>query len=150
MPQLDVSDALGDPELIGRISVIRRSAKPGLDGFDVIVPTYFRNIVATVCMADQNALEMGSDESHQNKALSIIARFPLRGVAPGMQPDIVLWRGNHYKVVAVDDYSEWGPGYVRAVAHSIAAADIAAQTLPPSMGELIFTTDVNSGLIAAL
>lgn len=152
MAKLDVSDALLDPELIDMSLVVYRRSEsvPAATGIAVLTTTTFRNVVGVVCVADKSALELGSDESHQDKSYSIVARFPLRGVAPGMQPDLVLFRGSLFKVVKVEDYSSYGPGFVQAVASAIDAADLGPATLPPSMGEMIFATEVNSGLIPAL
>lgn len=152
MAELDVSDAVLSFDLVDSpFRVLRRSEQiEESSGFADIRYTVFPRVIGVVCAADANSLDAGSDESHQEKAISIVTNFPLRGIAPGMQPDIVVWHGDNYKVVKVEDYSAYGPGFIQAVAHSIDAADIGPQTYPPTMGETIFTTEANSGLIAAL
>ena len=149
MAQLDVSEALTDPAFNSAFVVLRRTETVDDDG---------KSVVSLLQLPAQGVVSGGPDDSliqdpddeHQERSLAIVTRFPLRGVAPGYKPDQVLFRGNTYEVVKLDDYGAFGSGFVQVELRSTRNVDEAPETLPAPTGEMVFVAAPNSMMIGAL
>jgi len=135
MPMIDISIALTSLMLTDVFQVTRRTETIDGYGETVIGSQLLFPIYGTVQAASGNDLLRLSEEQHQGKNLSIVTKFPLRGVGPGIQPDIIQWpmnrngaKADNFIVVSVDDYSQFGEGFIQAIVHSIDMTDF-----PPSV-----------------
>lgn len=131
MPQIDVSDVTLDPEIAGeRFSVVRRAEVVNDFGESVVVSRTYPRVPGSVTPTAPNSLAREEAYQTQQKTIQVIARFRLRGVARDgagakFQPDLILWRGDAYLVTTVDDYSQYGAGFVRADCASTDYEDVA-------------------------
>lgn len=130
MPMIDISIALTSLMLADVFMVIRRTETVDQYGESTITAQTFFPVYGTVQAASPNDLKRLPDEQHQGKNLSIVTKFPLQGVAPGMQPDIIQWPMNNaganadnFVVAYLDDYSQYAQGFVQAIARSIDMVD---------------------------
>lgn len=130
MPMIDISIALTSLMLADVFMVIRRTETVDQYGESTITTQTFFPVYGTVQAASSNDLKRLPDEQHQGKNLSIVTKFPLQGVAPGMQPDIIQWPMNNaganadnFVVAYLDDYSQYAQGFVQAIARSIDMVD---------------------------
>lgn len=130
MPFTSVTRAISNPRFQSAFTVERRSETVGNDGFAVLTPTPIA-AKGVICSASPSDLERLPDEQHMGRSHSIVTRFRLQGPSPGKQADVVIYRGNRFLVVSVDDYTEWGSGWVQAIVTSMNHIDTAPGNRPP-------------------
>lgn len=125
MPDLDVWDDLLDPLIADTFTVTRRAQSTDpTTGRVVITTTQLGPFMGTVVPAAR--LEMGTDEQHAPKRISVTSSFALQGVVAGYFPDQVIWAGDVYKVVEVENYQRFGTGFTQATCESIDSQDAVA------------------------
>lgn len=132
MPALDFSDALLEPSFEDGFRVIRRPEVIDAEGYSTIPAPVKQKVSGIVNIAGANDLQRLPEEQHASKTISIVTQFRLRtaGRDPdgtGYQADIVQWGGDQFVVLALEDYSHFGRGYIRALCGSIDSIDIAPQ-----------------------
>jgi hypothetical protein len=129
MPMIDVSVALTSLMLVDNFQVIRRTQSVNEYGEVIITPTSLGTAYGTVNTASDNDLKRVADDQIQNKMISVVTKFMLRGVWAGGQPDILVWpnnaNGDNFIVVRIEDYSQIGPGFIQAICASIDTIDFA-------------------------
>ena len=118
MSELDVSDLLLDPEIGGNaFQVIRRQQTVNGYGETVLTQTTL-DAVGAVYPTGDNRLQRQADFSTQADTITVVTRFRLRGASKSggdaYQPDIVLWNGNHYVVADINQYTNYGAGFIEA------------------------------------
>jgi hypothetical protein len=154
-PFLDVADLLLDPDIADTFSVIRNKQTVSLSGIAETLNSYtFRNVIGVVTAASPNDLEMLPEVEYQTKAISIVTKFRLRGVADvsntQFQPDLVVWHGDNFKVETVEDYGGFGAGFVQAIARSIDHVDAPPAYPRPPYGVMLLDDQINSQLAGVL
>lgn len=120
MAELDLSDAFG-MELLDCFVVQRRQETVDSNG-EAVIETVPMDAAGVVTRATPNQLlrlaESDSSEAH----ICIVTQFRLRGPARAggeqFKPDNILWQGSTYVVKAVDPYTNFGSGFVQAIAGS--------------------------------
>lgn len=113
MPLLNVTSVLASPFFADRFQVRRRTAVVGPNGRNKNKDDL--SWQSGVVQPDgNNTQERNKEEAHGNKTISVITKFPLRDQVNGALPDVVIWRGDEYLVDAVDDLTNYGPGFVEA------------------------------------
>ena len=120
--------ALASWMLNDRFDVVRRTEIVGRDGRvqrDTL-PVTFPGVRGVVGPAAPNDMDRTSDLDLSRSTLTAITTFRLQGPSPGKLPDHVMWHGNSYQVLAVNDYSAYGPGFVQATLQMVDA-----QAQPP-------------------
>ena len=122
MPTLDVTHILTDPELADTFVVIRRAEHVDALGRAQSVETS-ATVVGVVTASSPSDLDRQEDYQTYSRSITVVCRYPLRGVTAGGQPDHILWRGSRYLVKHVDLYPHFGPGFYQAEASSIAHTD---------------------------
>lgn len=135
MPFLDVSSVLLDPDFADRFTVIRRVESVSDYGRRVLSLTNLP-AVGVVTMASPDDLKRVPEGQTFDRTLSIVSKFPFFGASVGYQPDLVLWYGDLYIVVALDPYPQFGAGFSQVIVGSIDLQDLPI----PKPGQ---TLDVN-------
>lgn len=79
--------------------------------------------VAGVVCADGDSLDREPEWSGGNKSIYVITPWRLKGQNAYDLPDYVLWGGDEFLVVEVNDYTRYGPGFVEARCVSDKAQD---------------------------
>lgn len=120
---LDVSEVLADPMLASSFTVIRRSEVLGQNGRVNIDPVNLGEKTGVVYPTGRNDLARLDDQQMMGKHINIVTDFRLQGPAPGFQPDLIGWHGDFYVVQLLDDYTDFGAGFVQAVAGSMSSVD---------------------------
>ena len=85
-------------------------------------PTTTPGIVAVVTPANSNDLKRMAEAERLTGAIAIHTTFALH--AGGLMPDgvtnatadIVTWQGRQYSIFSIDDWTQFGAGFVRATA----------------------------------
>lgn len=126
MPFIDVDDLLLDPEIAGQSFTVTRSttsaSNQGLTqpGTPAVIAA-----LGSVQPATSNELQRMPDLERISGAITV--RTPFALIAGGKDPvtgldrtaDIVTWKGVQYTVESVQDYSDFGGGYVEALCSRI-------------------------------
>jgi hypothetical protein len=127
MPMINITAALTSPMLADSFSVIRRTQTVGSNGRATMAQQTISNLSGPVYPSDDNDLKRLADEQITGKAITVITRFALYGevevAGTQYQPDIVVWRGDNFLVKHLEDWSNYGPGFVLAICTSIDVVD---------------------------
>jgi hypothetical protein len=123
MSRLDMTDILLDTDFVTRIQVARTLVTVNNDGLRVqSQPQLFANVVAIVTMADDLNLLRQPEGERLDGSITIHTRFRLTDGKTPLSPslnadaDIVTYQGRPYTVASVGDWSQWGQGFIMAVA----------------------------------
>lgn len=147
-PLLDPSDAIGDVDFSGTVTVTRRAEVVTSKGVSTVPnPRTFEGVPAVVTMAAPNDLERLEDLDRGRRYISVVTNFMLRMASPGYKPDLIDHLGDRYEVVDLSPYPQFGPGWVQAIAGSINVQDQAPAIAMPDVGRLNFTDARNSALV---
>jgi hypothetical protein len=84
-------------------------------------------ILGTIYPTGDNSLQRQEDKQYGRKTLTCVTLYRLRTSSPGAQPDFVFYRGNIYLVSSVNDYSQYGAGFVEATLSSVESIDAPPQ-----------------------
>lgn len=133
----DMKDALLAPELLDCFQVIRRTQSVDSTGrvtSNPKLPVLARGIVTPFV---PDSLRRETDMQTEYKAIQVTTPFLLKGPSskPNSSntflPDIIVWNNDQYLVTALDDYSNYNPGYVKVIAISLDYIDSAPQGVFP-------------------
>lgn len=132
MPQLDVTDLLFDQDLADTFSVQRRQQAVNSWGETTTSVTVFEDLSGAVYPTGNNSLVKQAAFETQAETITVVTTFRLRGVSQDSSqqaflPDLVLWQGNQYLVSMVNDYSQYGQGFIQAECASTNLLDQASQ-----------------------
>ena len=122
MPHIDMSEALLDIDMLDTFSVIRRAETVSTSGFNSFTPTTFAGVRGVVTPGD-SSLTRDADQQNASKTLTVTAPFYFRGESVGYQPDLVLWGGDYFVVMSIEDYTKYGPGWTQVTCNSIDYVD---------------------------
>lgn len=116
MPRIDVSELMTDPDFAGRYPVRRSTSVVGEDG-RARAQIADLDFVGSVQPASSSALKRLPDGAVLSGAIMVFTKFILTegSIDNALDADVVMFKGLPYTVMAVDDWSEWGQGFVRAV-----------------------------------
>lgn len=119
MPLLDVSDLLSDPDIAGQaFTVIRSTVTVGMDGQGIGTVSTIQAIGSVQPAGSQDLMRLPEGDM-QTGAIKIRTVFRLTSGGADFSKDIVQWpasTGARYFVQTVDDWSQFGVGYVEALA----------------------------------
>lgn len=115
MPSLDVSDVLDDPLFRTDFSVKRNVATVGANGRPAFVETVTLTTGVITSDSGENLLRT-ADARNAIGRIMIHTKFFLHSGENGIEADIIVWREREWTIIVVNDYSEYGLGFVSAVA----------------------------------
>jgi galactose-6-phosphate isomerase len=117
-PMMDVSVALTNPYTLDSFSVLRRPENINTYGEGSTADTTIDGLYGVIYPEGNQGLERLAEEQRQLKVIAVITKFALRGSSKqsgqNYQPDTVIWNGNNFVVENVEDYSRYGPGFIKA------------------------------------
>jgi galactose-6-phosphate isomerase len=158
-PEIDATwDVLLDP-IVAATSfvVVRRKSWTDSNGIAQQGEQRVSPVYGSVTPTGDNSLVREDAYQSQNKTLMVITQFFLRAAAVddngvGWQPDLILWDGNYYLVKTVNDFSQFGIGFIQADCESFEYVTGPPQDNTPSeaTGVLDFRARNNSGLIGVV
>lgn len=114
MPLLDVSDLLSDPDFVQPGLICTREAQT-VNANGIAVNTPLKVQFSGVVTSDKgDVLERLAAGERIVGNIMITTRFRLRDGKSGYSADIVTVCGKNYTVSSVNDYSQYGRGFVEA------------------------------------
>lgn len=126
MATLDVSFVPGCAEFGDIFQVVRRAE--AIDNFGRSSTTQvIATALGTIYPTGDNRLVRQEDYQRGAKTLTLVTTYRLQQAAPGYQPDVVLFRGNQFVVTSVEDFSQYGAGFVVAECSSMLSIDAPPQ-----------------------
>lgn len=118
MPLISVDELMDDPDFVSdTLKVIRTKTEVGLDGMATHSKSPALPFLGIVHPANSDELERAPEDMIQVGSIVVITAFALRSgdLRCGLEPDQVLWKHEKYIVRKIDDYTEWGAGFVSAL-----------------------------------
>ncbi|EMH1202267.1 head-tail adaptor [Serratia marcescens] len=114
MPLLDVTEVLLDPDFVDTTLVCHRQIQSRDD--DNFTTNTQQDIPFSGVVTVDRSLEARRMAAGQNinGAILIVTQFRLTQGQPGLDADIVTYRGREYRVTFVDPYTAYGAGFVQA------------------------------------
>ena len=126
MPLIDVSDLLSDEDIAGQsFSVIRTVTASPVGGLAQLASTTTTTIIGSVQPATAQELLRMPDGERVGGAVTVRSSFAL--IAGGIDPltgidrtaDQVVFKGVTYTVMSVQDWTDFGFGYVEALCSKV-------------------------------
>jgi galactose-6-phosphate isomerase len=115
MADLDVSFLLDDSLFVDEFQLFKRQASVNQDGEGIMPDGKAVNCTGSVQPASQRDIERLPEALRNHEAIRIYTREVLSADEQGRYADVVVWRGSRWQVKAVDDWSNYGDGYVKAI-----------------------------------
>ncbi len=119
MPDLDASDILLDPDFCDySLTCSRNVATVGENGVASLTSTVidFAGVVTQIETQDLTRLPDGERITGR---ILICTPFRLRSGDAAYTADVVTWLGNQYTVIAIENYSTFGRGFIEATCELI-------------------------------
>lgn len=119
MPDIDVTELLFDTDLAGNIfTVLRRFQTVNTYGEGVAATTTIPNLIGAIYPTGDNSLVRQEDFQSQANTITVVTTFRLRGPSKdsGNQydADIVQWSGVNWLVRTVNEFTQYGAGFIEA------------------------------------
>jgi hypothetical protein len=133
MVAFDLKDALLTPEFLDSFMVQRRSQAMNNYGRAQSLVLWTQPVLGVVTAASPNQLARLPEEQHQAKTIEIRTTFAIQGPSEGVSPDIIVWNNDNYIVQILDDWSNYGTGFVHVVCTSMDSVD--APPVAPGVGQ---------------
>lgn len=118
MPDMNFSDVLELPEFIDTITVQTLLKTIGNDGVSVDGSSTTTATTAVV-VPGKSSLRRADDGTRVDAYIDVYTQFMLSSGgrvtdAEERAADVVTWHGRDYAVIAVEDYSAFGAGFIHA------------------------------------
>ena len=114
MALIDVSDALEDPDYVDEFTYIRTEVVTAPTGRGITKSQQtFTGIGSIQAHTGQELHRMG-DAEFNSGMIKVITKELLTAGSDDYTADVVLWKGAGYTVTNIEDWSNYGEGYVRA------------------------------------
>ena len=119
MALLDVTaDVLYDPMFVDDITVVRSQRTVNAQGLTVDTPGQYY-AVGSVQPSPGRDLEQLPEGERTGSFVTIVTTFRLFPLTATTAPDQVIWQGKSYRVQHVEDWSNFGQGFVSAICRLI-------------------------------
>lgn len=134
--QLDLSDIVTSPEFRQTIEIIRDSGGQWYKGIysKTTETIYTTGVISATNEREIEMIPEGDRGSETKEVHTIIPLYTARGGTIGLDADVIVWNGERYKVVKVQNSGDYG--YWKATISKIDTED-AIQNEDGSWGEII-------------
>lgn len=112
MPTIDVSDIVLDPDLAQTFTILRSTGVFGMGGYQSVTTTL--TLSGTITVASEKHLRMVPEGDRPTGAMAIYSaqRIYVTHQAGANQTqglsDVLVWRGQNFRVIAVKEWSDYG------------------------------------------
>lgn len=135
-PQVDLTPVLTNPFLLDQFDVWRR--KQSVSPLGVVSPEIIviPAVVGVVFAEGPSGLTRKPEARTAAKTLIVFTRFNLRSESQKINgdnwmPDVLYWNAGQYLVIALDDFSHYALGWVKATVASKHVVDRPPEPFPP-------------------
>lgn len=123
MALLDVGDVIDDPDFTTLFDVVRQAATVDAHGRAQVASTTFPNVSGFLLVVPPNDVSREDDAQRTPRNIDVVSRFRFRASGVGILPDRIIWQGTTFEVKDVTPHVNWGTGFVKVHAESIANAN---------------------------
>ena len=113
MALLDVTDLLTDPDFSSTFDILRSTETVDQHGIASRVEQTI-SLSGVIEAGSGQTIVMLDDGTRISDSLTLWCEFPLWASFENRPADIVLWKGQRYVVKSVEDWTNFGRGYVKA------------------------------------
>jgi galactose-6-phosphate isomerase len=113
MPLLDVNQVLASPNLRTTFLVTRRMVTVDTHGRTSTTTSQY-TVVGVINAHGDNTTDRPSEYAASHKSIVVYTPFRLYAQSQGSLPDLITYRGNDYIVRAIEDFTQYGRGFVQA------------------------------------
>lgn len=113
---MNLGPAIASAGLNDKVTIFRRKEAVNEYGEENISYEVFPNVAATVYPSGENKLDRRPEAQATERTIGLITKFSLKIAGDNEQADVVRWEGNDYTVVVSNPYSNFGGGFVEAMA----------------------------------
>ena len=110
MPNIDVTDLLTDTDIANQTVVITRALRKTVNGVTTDAP-YVATTYGSITPASGAALQQFPEEQRLLAHIMVIVPVRLIPLSYTNAPDRILYNGQNYRVMTVQDYGEFGSGF---------------------------------------
>jgi galactose-6-phosphate isomerase len=114
MPNIDVTELLSDPDFATAFDVIRTAQAVGSTGRATGTPATTSGVIGVIVPLSTTELDRFPEGERLHGRVRVITTFRLSSGDAPSTADIVVWKGRQWTVVQVNDYSEFGAGFMDA------------------------------------
>lgn len=114
MADIDVSTLMSDPDFIDPIQVITRTPRNNSLG-EVSFSESVLNTYGSVQPANNQAVQKLPELMRVGNLSSFYFKGEIVATAPGKYSSILVFQGQRYQVLTVEDWSNFGRGYTQGV-----------------------------------
>ena len=115
MPFQDLDDVLLDPDFASTFDVVRYTNARGPTGRGTSSVAVQQADVSGVVYPDRGrTLQRLGLGQKQVDSIKVVTAYRLSPGSAGLDADVVAWNGAHYTVVAIQDWAQYGAGFVEA------------------------------------
>lgn len=108
--KIDVSELMSDPDFVGPIVHIRR--KPVVNGFGQQILTECKTeMVGSVQPMSAKNIDRVPESLRVKNLLTFFVKGKIVATEGNQYPDILVYQGFRFQVLAIRDWSSWGGGY---------------------------------------
>lgn len=119
MPLVDVTEVLSDPDLVEDFAVIRSTRTVDQHGRTVDVPGQFYTF-GSIQPTSGHTLMILPEAERVGSFITVVTMFPLIALSPTQAPDRIIWHNKAYQVKLLNDWTDYGQGFVSAVCELVA------------------------------
>lgn len=116
MANLDVTELMSDPDFVSPFTVTRQGQLIDSFGRRGVSSTRKQKIFGSIQPVSARTMEVQPNLTNVSGAIEIWTQFRLEGPSTTTEADTVTWNGNDYVVVNVESFTNFGRGYVHAIA----------------------------------
>lgn len=113
---INLGPAIASVMLNDRITIFRRAENVNEYGEGNEAYQQFNDVPATVYPEGQNKVDRRPEAQSTENTIGVITKFSLKTAGPGQQADVIQFGGNDYTVIVVNSYSNFGSGFMEAMA----------------------------------
>lgn len=114
MAELDVSELMSDPDFVDPIQVISQTTIVNNLGENILSSTVL-NTIGSVQPADFKAVQKIPEALRTSDIRSFFFKGVITASAPGKYSDVLIFKGQRFQVLTVEDWSNFGAGYTEGV-----------------------------------
>lgn len=116
MALLDVTELLLDPDCVSTFDLERRTEYVGSNGRATIAFERFPDLVGSIQPISGKTLELFPDLARASDQIEIYTMSRLLVATYRTAGDMIVWQSRRYTVLAVRDFTNYGAGFVVAIA----------------------------------
>lgn len=115
MATLDVTELLSDPDFCDTVTITRKTEIIGSNGRPVITTETFPNVVVVVTAGHGDMLKRFPELTRVEGSVMVHTTFRLVAATQTTQADEMAWNGVNYRLAALNDWTNFGTGFVSAI-----------------------------------